>query len=120
VHTVPGILFNCASPESITLALKEVRADAGLIRRLRDSGVRLGAYANRLTPIAPDWSLGESDGPQEMRGDLSPQAYWAFVRGWINDYGVGMVGGCCGITPEHIAYLNSKLDVQTEQNANND
>lgn len=112
----PAILFNCASPEAISTALRQVRSDTELSRRLidkeRDGGiVRLGCYANKLTPIASDWSLGDSDGPQEMRQDLDPQRYWeAHVKKWIEEpLNVTMVGGCCGITPEHIAYMNAKL-----------
>ena len=70
----------------------------------------MGAYANRLTPVAPDWTMAESDGPQPMRDDLSPEEYYEkFVLIWLKDYNVQIVGGCCGITPDHIAYLRSKM-----------
>lgn len=67
----------------------------------------LGAYANRLTPVAPDWSLEESAAPQPMREDLSPERYCTqFVEQWVRDcQQLRIVGGCCGMTPEHIAAL---------------
>ena len=107
--TVPGVLFNCAEPEAITLALREIKADSKLTRRLDEGRIRLGAYANRLTPVAPNWSLAESDGPQEFRKDLDPQQYVDFVSTWIDELNVTIVGGCCGITPEHIAALKSAV-----------
>jgi len=107
---VLGILFNCAEPEAITTALKHIQEDQAVLNRLQSSGALLGAYANRLTPIAPDWSLDEADGPQEMRADLDPQRYYeAFVSEWTKDLNVQLVGGCCGITPEHIALLSAQL-----------
>jgi homocysteine S-methyltransferase len=72
--------------------------------------MHIGAYANRLTPIAQDWELATSEAPQEMRTDLTPEQYYSdFVSKWVNDYGASIIGGCCGITPEHIAYLHSHL-----------
>jgi methionine synthase I (cobalamin-dependent) len=70
----------------------------------------LGAYANRLTPVPSGWTMAESEGPQPMRGDLSPREYYdKFISSWIQDYNVQIVGGCCGITPDHIAYIRSKV-----------
>ena len=107
---VLGILFNCCEPEAITLALARIRADADLVERLGSRQVRLGAYANRLTPVDPDWTLETSDAPQPFRKDVDEQHYWDdFVRLWIHDLGVQIVGGCCGITPEHIAYIQESL-----------
>jgi S-methylmethionine-dependent homocysteine/selenocysteine methylase len=105
-----GILFNCSEPEAITIALEAIKANVGLSNTLSKSRVLLGAYANRLTPVASDWALKESVGPQPMRDDLDPERYYIdFVSSWVNDLNVQLIGGCCGITPEHIAYLQDKL-----------
>jgi S-methylmethionine-dependent homocysteine/selenocysteine methylase len=99
VKTVIAILFNCAEPEAITRALRNIRTDKALRDRLHTNGIVLGAYANRLTPIASDWSLQESNGPQAMRQDLDPKHYYdCFVAPWVQDFGVQIVGGCCGTT----------------------
>ena len=107
---VLAILFNCSEPEAITRALERIRDSPSLQELLLvGRGVVLGAYANRLTPVDPDWTMEGSDGPQPMRDDLPPDVYYEkFVSKWI-DLNVQIVGGCCGITPEHIAYLRSKL-----------
>jgi S-methylmethionine-dependent homocysteine/selenocysteine methylase len=39
-----------------------------------------------------------------MRDDLDPQAYCAIVAGWL-DLGATLMGGCCGMGPDHIATL---------------
>jgi methionine synthase I (cobalamin-dependent) len=92
------------------MALQEIKTDLELTKRLSMRGVLLGAYANCLTPVAPDWSLQESDGPQPMRNDLDPGRYYSeFVKVWVQDFNVQLIGGCCGITPEHINFLREKL-----------
>jgi S-methylmethionine-dependent homocysteine/selenocysteine methylase len=94
---VRGILFNCSEPEAISLALHAVNNDQNVKSQMQSKGVLLGAYANRLTPVASDWSLEESDGPQPHRHDLNPEQYYEnFVSVWIRDFGVQLVGGCCG------------------------
>ena len=120
---VLGILFNCSEPEAITIAfrrLHDVDEDgsdprtglkkSSVIQRLNDCGIVLGAYANRLTPIDPEWTLAESESSQPMRNDLTEQEYWDnFISIWIRRYNVKVVGGCCGIRPSHISYIRSRL-----------
>jgi S-methylmethionine-dependent homocysteine/selenocysteine methylase len=97
VKPVLAILFNCSEPEAINRALQTIKVDKALLDSLHTRGILLGAYANRLTPVASDWSLAESTGSQPMREDLGPQQYYnSFVATWIRDLGVQLVGGCCG------------------------
>mmetsp|Transcript_6310 Transcript_6310/g.9168 ORF Transcript_6310/g.9168 Transcript_6310/m.9168 type:complete len:376 (-) Transcript_6310:317-1444(-) len=103
-----GVMFNCAEPEAITMAFQEIKSNSDVQLLLKRNDVHLGAYANKLTPIPDQWSLEESEEAQEMRDDLSPSIYFnKFVNKWVKDLNVRMVGGCCGITPEHIAYMKS-------------
>lgn len=68
----------------------------------------LGAYANRLTPVDPDWTLESSEGAQAMRDDLCPNKYSCeFVNLWRGS--VQLIGGCCGIGPDHISVLKEVL-----------
>lgn len=97
-----GVLFNCSEPEAITTALKHLHDD----NSLQLDKLLLGAYANRLTPVADDWTMEESEGPQPMRNDLAPEIYCnKFVSKWVSEYNVWLVGGCCGIEPAHIQHL---------------
>ena len=89
--------------------MKLIDSDKDLCSFLKEKRILLGAYANRLTSIASDWTLEGSGEPQAMRKDLSPEDYFnRFVRVWIDELGVQMIGGCCGITPEHISYISSR------------
>jgi len=59
------------------------------------------AYAETGKLILPDWRYEEVS---------SPQQYAVEIEGWIRDYGVQIVGGCCGTGPEHIRALRQLLD----------
>jgi len=94
----------------MTIAFKSIREDKELQALIKEQRLLLGAYANKLTPVDPNWTMETSDGPQPFRDDLSPQDYFdRFVKSWVDDFGVQMVGGCCGFTPAHISYLQSHL-----------
>lgn len=110
---VLAFLFNCSEPESISHALRQVNDDDITMKLLEAREAVLGAYANRLTPVAPDWTLEASHGPQQSRSDLDPKHYHAdFVQKWVCDWNVKIVGGCCAMTPEHISYLSSKYKLR--------
>ena len=59
------------------------------------------AYAETGKLILPDWRYEEMS---------SPDDYAAVIDGWIEAYGVQIVGGCCGTGPEHIQALRQLLD----------
>ena len=103
-YQVIAVLFNCSEPEVITNALESLQKEPFL------DGILIGAYANRLTPVDPNWTLAESEIAQPMRDDMTPQKYCdEFASPWKNRLGVQLIGGCCGITPQHIKYLNEHL-----------
>lgn len=84
------LLFNCAPPPDITLALRELSRD---YRRPR------GAYAHvgRFDP--PDWMFTD---------EFPPEKYLAVCREWAT-LGAQVLGGCCGTTPMHIEALKKGL-----------
>jgi S-methylmethionine-dependent homocysteine/selenocysteine methylase len=95
---VEAILFNCSQPEVMTTAISEATT------RLAGTPIRVGAYANAFAavPTDPDQSANES--LSVLRKDLTPQRYASFAQEWIGA-GATIVGGCCGIAPEHIRAL---------------
>ena len=108
IGTVLGVLFNCAEPEAISLAFAKLRDVPGLSDGTGKT--KLGAYANRLTPVPEGWTMEDSDGAQPFREDVDPEEYYeSFVRLWVKEFGVRMIGGCCGITPEHIHRIHRGL-----------
>lgn len=59
----------------------------------------LGAYAHSGTWDRPKWNFDSI---------ISPDDYLDAARGWV-DAGARLIGGCCGIGPEHIRLLNENL-----------
>lgn len=94
-----GILFNCSQPEVMLDAI-------GIAKHVIDkhgANISLGAYANGFTVISADHAANDS--LTTMR-DLTADQYAAFVKAWL-DAGSNIIGGCCAIFPEHIAYLDA-------------
>lgn len=91
-----AVLFNCCQPEVILQAINEIK---GLI----PESVQIGAYAYAFPP--QDESATANDGLDEIRKDLDAPAYLGFAKQW-QQAGASLVGGCCGIGPEHIAELS--------------
>lgn len=131
-----GVLFNCCEPEAISKALQEIRSCPSIhcylyhppdqanlssptsmsekVTENQPPRIFLGAYANRLTPVDEEWTLESSEEAQAMREDLLPEEYWrGFVDRWHGHKDAAccsLIGGCCGIGPSHISFLNSKLN----------
>ena len=101
-----ALLFNCSQPEVMGAALDEAR------RVLRTAGpsaadTQLGVYANAFPPV----NAAEAEANAQfhtIRADLTPAAYQNWAAGWIAR-GASIIGGCCGVGPEHIAALRAGL-----------
>jgi len=95
---VSGFLANCCKPELI---------DAGMPELVRTGSAYVGGYANTFLPTPDDWTLEEND-LHNLRADLEPPAYLAFVESWLAQ-GATVVGGCCGTRPAHIRAIAEVL-----------
>ncbi|MFM5734677.1 homocysteine S-methyltransferase family protein [Aeromonas hydrophila] len=100
---VDAILFNCCQPEVIEGALRVAGAS---LQALGRSDIRLGAYANAFPPQPKEATA--NDGLDEIRTDLGPLDYLGWAERW-RAAGANLIGGCCGIGPEHIQALASRL-----------
>jgi S-methylmethionine-dependent homocysteine/selenocysteine methylase len=100
---VDAILFNCCQPEVISQSVKTTQHQ---LASLGAKNIEIGAYANAFLPQPKDITANE--GLNELRTDLTPSSYLDWARQWIQD-GATLIGGCCGIGPEHIAVLSEKL-----------
>ena len=94
-----AILFNCSQPEAMGEAVAAARA---VIDASGRSGVGLGVYANAFAPEPP--SDEPYAGISKLRDDLDPEHYLKWIERWLAA-GADIVGGCCGIGPEHIAEI---------------
>ncbi len=94
-----AILFNCSQPEVMAPAIEAARAALG-------ADIPLGAYANAFAPKNENTQANEE--VSDLRTDLNPSGYLGFARDWATS-GATIIGGCCGIEPEHIAALRAEF-----------
>lgn len=97
-----AVLFNCSQPEVIGAAIDVVRE----LTQQHNADIAIGAYANAFPPQPKEATA--NDGLDELREDLDPPGYLAWATDW-RERGASLVGGCCGIGPEHIAELKRNL-----------
>ncbi|WP_456295380.1 homocysteine S-methyltransferase family protein [Vibrio sp. AK197] len=100
---VEAILFNCSQPEVIEQA---VDAAITILRKKGANHIQVGAYANAFPPQTKEATANE--GLDDIRADLTPDAYLAWAHKW-RQLGASLIGGCCGIGPEHINKLHCHL-----------
>nr|WP_316655260.1 homocysteine S-methyltransferase family protein [uncultured Gellertiella sp.] len=93
------LLFNCSQPEVMESA---VRAAASAL----PAHIRIGIYANAFATEADDTDANAD--LHEIRADLTPDNYRRFAEKWVKA-GASLIGGCCGIGPEHIRALAEAL-----------
>ena len=72
--------------------------EEALPQLLAQSPVPVMAYPESGYFRAPDWEFA----------DVEPEAFADAATGWV-DRGVRIVGGCCGLGPEHIQALVRRL-----------
>jgi S-methylmethionine-dependent homocysteine/selenocysteine methylase len=96
---IDAILFNCSQPEVMAGAVDAAQA----ARAARNVPVKIGIYANAFPPQREE---AANEGLSDIRADLTPENYARFAQDWIK-LGADIVGGCCGIGPEHIAALRA-------------
>lgn len=97
-----AVLFNCSQPEVMEAALDAANA----VLQQQGGQLQLGVYANAFPPTPKDAKANAT--LDEIRADLTPQNYLGWAERWVGK-GAGIVGGCCGISPEHIAELSKSL-----------
>ncbi|PKE29483.1 homocysteine S-methyltransferase [Rahnella sp. AA] len=95
-----AVLFNCSRPEVMAAAVQAARAALAA----QGSALDIGVYANAFEPA--DNKRGANEGLSKIRQDTDPAGYLEFAQDWVAK-GATMVGGCCGIGPEHIAALKN-------------
>lgn len=94
-----AVLINCSAPEAVTMAIPIIA----------EAGKPYGGYANGFVQITEDFL---KDKPTvdtlTARRDMGPRAYAGYVMEWIAA-GATIVGGCCEVSPAHIAEIASRL-----------
>jgi S-methylmethionine-dependent homocysteine/selenocysteine methylase/SAM-dependent methyltransferase len=88
---VGALLINCLPVDHVP----------GMLPWLRDfTDLPLGVYPNLGRYLDPGWLFDDQVGPAE---------YAQLALAW-RDEGAQILGGCCGVTPEHIAALHETME----------
>ena len=61
----------------------------------------LGANSTKYVSVLPNAGLPQNEGGHAVY-KLTPQELAHYHKHFVQDYGVRIVGGCCGTTPEHL------------------
>jgi homocysteine S-methyltransferase len=94
-----AFFINCSTPEAVTKGLHHIQ----------DATITRGAYANGFTRIEPSFiKKGATVSELSARKDLSPARYADFAQTWV-DLGATIIGGCCEVSPAHIAEIVRRL-----------
>ncbi len=91
-----AVLFNCSQPEVMEAAVVAAK------QAIAGASVDIGVYANAFP--AQSKKATANAVILDIREDLDPLSYVGWAQRWV-DQGASMVGGCCGISPQHIAKL---------------
>lgn len=92
-----AVLVNCTSPRGTEAALRALcRGRSGMI----------GAYPNieDRTGLAPYEHVDRA-----VPSAMAPDEFAELVGRWCADYGLDIVGGCCGTSPAHLAAAKRSL-----------
>ncbi len=95
-----ALLFNCSRPEVMGDAITAATV------ALAGTEIAVGAYANGFGEADEGGAANEVI--RTIRPDLDPPHYLQWAKKWIQS-GATIVGGCCGIGPDHIAALARHL-----------
>jgi len=110
-----AVLVNCCHVRVADAAVKI------LFKTLQGSGIRYGAYANGFKRTTTEWIMKEyqksyidesrylvSEKSASCDDIYTPEEYADHAEQWIMD-GATIIGGCCGIGPDHIRVLYNRV-----------
>jgi len=68
---------------------------------MNDAVRYLGANSTKQVSVLPNAGLPQNEGGRAVY-KLKPEELASYHKHFVKDYGVRIVGGCCGTTPEHL------------------
>lgn len=100
-----AVLVNCTTPADTEVALHELRdACSGPI----------GAYPN-IEERDRDQRWTHVD--HHLPTTLDPDAFADLITRWHRDFGLELIGGCCGTTPDHLAAAYRRIAADATSSA---
>jgi 5-methyltetrahydrofolate--homocysteine methyltransferase len=101
-----GAALNALEPMGIDIiGLNCATGPAEMSEHLR----YLSKNAKVAISVMPNAGLPQL-GPNGATYPLSPAELATALDGFVTDYGISLVGGCCGTTPAHLASVVEKMD----------
>ncbi len=109
-----GAALNALEPLGIDLiGLNCATGPAEMSEHLRtlskSSSVGISVMPNAGLPLL---------GPDGARYPLSPDELATYLSDFVDSYGLILIGGCCGTTPEHLRAVVNKLDMRQTKKRN--
>jgi len=95
---VPVLLVNCCDVRLVTASVEQLMAALP-----PDKGVRVGAYPNAFSVPPPD---AANHTLRQVDFNITPAVLKAQAQEWVQR-GATVLGGCCGVGPEHIRAMAS-------------
>ena len=84
-------------------------------KEMNDAVRFLGINSSKLISILPNAGLPHNEGGRAVY-KLSPAELAQYHKRFVTEYGVNIVGGCCGTTPEHLkAVVDAVANLQPLQ-----
>ena len=84
-------------------------------KEMNDAVRFLGLNSSKLISILPNAGLPQNEGGHAVY-KLSPAELAQYHKRFVTEYGVSIVGGCCGTTPEHLkAVVDAVANAQPAQ-----
>lgn len=84
-----ALMLNCMRVEIMEHALDVLKDTAG--------DIPIGVYANIF--------------PEQSKPAMTPDDFASRMEGWVSEYKLKIIGGCCGTTPRHIEKLADRIGV---------
>ncbi|MBM3962526.1 MAG: methionine synthase, partial [Planctomycetes bacterium] len=75
---------------------------------MQESVRHLGKTTTRTIMVMPNAGLPRNVGGKAVY-DLTPAELARFQARFVQEFGVGVVGGCCGTTPEHVQAMQAAM-----------
>jgi S-methylmethionine-dependent homocysteine/selenocysteine methylase len=98
-----AILFNCSQPEVMDDAIRTVVAHFAGEAMPPNVGVLANAF-----PLIKKTYGGANASLHDLRADITPAAYADYAVKWAAS-GADIIGGCCGISPDHLREVKTRL-----------
>jgi S-methylmethionine-dependent homocysteine/selenocysteine methylase len=103
IKGLEACLLNCCSHESICAAIPLLKIK---LEQRGSATCRIGAYANGFETVHKTTDAGDAKAVEaEYQKDLTPALYLEQAKEYTR-LGATIVGGCCGVFPEHIKEMS--------------